>query len=55
MNEAIAKILRLQKHQQFLKDHGGRILDHDSAVLDRLNKDNPLSLADLSKFDRLAE
>jgi hypothetical protein len=55
MNEAMAKILRLQKHQQFLKDRGGRMLDHDSVVSDRLNEDDPPSLAELSEFDRLAE
>ncbi|KAJ5974027.1 hypothetical protein N7481_007313 [Penicillium waksmanii] len=43
MNEAMAKILRLQKHQQFLKDRGGRMLDHDSVVSDRLNEDDPPS------------
>jgi DNA repair exonuclease SbcCD ATPase subunit len=54
MNEAMAKVLRLQKHQQFLKERGGRMLDHDQAVADRLNEDDPPTAAEFAEFDRLA-
>lgn len=55
MNQAVAKIFRLQKHQQFLKDRGGRMLDHDQAVTEQLNVDDPPSAEELREFDRLAE
>lgn len=55
MNEAMAKILRLQKHQQFLKDRGGRMLDHDQVVADRLNEEDPPTAAEFAEFNQLAE
>ncbi|KAJ6050561.1 uncharacterized protein N7446_010670 [Penicillium canescens] len=55
MNEAMAKVLRLQTHQKFLKDRGGRMLNHDQAVSDRLNADDPPTADEFREFDRLAE
>lgn len=54
MNNAMSKILRLQQHQKFLKDCNGRMLNHDQAIMDRLDTEDPLSAAKLSKFDYLA-
>ncbi|GCB18982.1 hypothetical protein AAWM_01867 [Aspergillus awamori] len=47
MNQAMAKIIHLQKHQQFLKDRGGQMLDHDSEVLEQLDEEDPPNTEDL--------
>ena len=36
-----AKIVRLQKQRQFLKERGSKMLDHDSNVLDILDEEDP--------------
>lgn len=55
MNQAMAKVLRLQKQQQFLRDRGEKMLDHDSNVLERLDEENPLSTEELQELERLAD
>ena len=50
-----AKVARLFKQQQFLKDCGERMLDHDSNVLERLDEENPLSTEELQELERLAD
>ena len=50
-----AKVARLFKQQQFLKDRGERMLDHDSNVLERLDEENPLNAEELQELERLAD
>lgn len=50
-----AKVARLFKQQQFLKDRGEKMLDHDSNVLERLDEENPLSAEELQELERLAD
>ncbi|KAL2009636.1 hypothetical protein VTN00DRAFT_5443 [Thermoascus crustaceus] len=50
----MAKIKRLRKQRKFLKEYGLRMLDHDTAVMDKLNEDDPLSAKDLAELERLA-
>jgi hypothetical protein len=55
MNKAMAKVLRLQTHQKYLKERGGRMLNHNQAVSDRLNAEDPLTADEYREFDRLVE
>ncbi|RJE21888.1 hypothetical protein PHISCL_05773 [Aspergillus sclerotialis] len=55
IQEVIARIVRLQKHQQFLRERGGRMLEHDIAVLERLEEEDPLSTEDVRELERLAD
>jgi hypothetical protein len=55
MNETMAKVLRLQKQQQFLKDRSGRMLNHDSDVMAQLDEEDPPTAEDLAELDRLAD
>ncbi|PWY91858.1 hypothetical protein BO94DRAFT_583782 [Aspergillus sclerotioniger CBS 115572] len=41
------KVARLFKQQQFLKDRGEWILNHDLSVLEQLDEKDPLSAEDL--------
>ena len=50
-----AKVARLFKQQQFLKDRGEKMLDHDSNVLERLDEENPLSAEELQELEHLAD
>lgn len=50
----LAKVKRLRKQRKFLKERGLRMLDHDTAVMDKLNEDDPLSAEDLAELERLA-
>ena len=50
-----AKVAWLFKQQQFLKDRGEKMLDHDSNVLERLDEENPLSTEELQELERLAD
>lgn len=43
------------RQQQFLKDRGERMLDHDSNVLERLDEEDPPSAEDLRELERLAD
>jgi DUF1009 family protein len=55
MQEAMSKILRLQKQQKFLKERGVKILDHDTVVMDQLDEEDPLTTKDLRELERLAD
>ena len=48
------KVACLFKQQQFLKDCGEKILDHDSNMLEWLDEENPLSIKKLQELDCLA-
>ena len=50
-----AKLLRLRKQQKFLKERHSKMLEHDSAVMARLDAEDPLSAEDLQELDRLAD
>jgi hypothetical protein len=49
------KIIRLRKQRQFLRSRNDRILDHDSALIEQLDAEDPLSAEDLAELDRLAD
>jgi Spy/CpxP family protein refolding chaperone len=55
IEQLFAKMKRLRKHRKFLKDRGGRMLDHDSNVLDLLDGEDPPSAEDLRELERLAD
>lgn len=55
MQEAMSKILRLQKQQRFLKERGGRMLEHDSLLMEQLDEEDPPSAEDLRELERLAD
>ncbi|BCR87428.1 uncharacterized protein ACHE_31415S [Aspergillus chevalieri] len=50
-----AKLMRLRRQQQFLKERGGRMLEHDSNLMERLDEEDPLSAEDLQELERLAD
>ncbi|BCR90110.1 uncharacterized protein ACHE_80833A [Aspergillus chevalieri] len=55
MQEAMSKIIRLQKQQRFLKERGGRMLEHDSKLMEQLDEEDPPSAEDLQELERLAD
>ena len=55
MQEAMSKILRLQKQQRFLKDRGGFMLEHDSKLMEQLDEEDPPSIEELQELERLAD
>jgi hypothetical protein len=55
MQNEMSTILRLETQQEFLRQRNDNMRYHDSAVLDQLDSDNPLSAEDLAELDRLAD
>jgi hypothetical protein len=39
--QTLARIVRLRKQKQFLKERGKKMLDHDTVVIDRFDEENP--------------
>ena len=54
MQEAMLKILWLQKQQKFLKEYCGCMLEHDSLLMEQLDEEDPPSAEDLHKLEHLA-
>lgn len=55
LTESLARIERLKKHENFLNDRGVRMLNHDTAVSERLDEESPPSAEDLREIGRLAD
>lgn len=55
LTDTLARIERLEKHENFLNDRGIKMLGHDTAVSERLDEDDPPSVGDLREIERLAE
>ena len=54
MQEAMSKILQLQKQQKFLKECCGCMLEHDSLLMEQLDEEDPPSAEDLCELEHLA-
>ncbi|KAI9038426.1 uncharacterized protein KD926_010845 [Aspergillus affinis] len=54
IEQLFAKLKRLRKHRNFLKERGGKMLDHNSYIMDVLDGEDPPSAEDLRELDRLA-
>lgn len=55
LTESLAKIERLEKHESFLNERGVRMLNHDAAISERLDGEDPPSAGDLREIERLAD
>ena len=53
--DIMMKIIRLRKQRQFLRSRNDRMLDHDSALMEQLDAEDPPSAEDLAELDRLAD
>ena len=51
----MSRILHLHKQEQFLKDHGGCMLGHDSFVMEQLDEEDPPSTKELQELECLAD
>jgi len=52
--ELLARIARLRKQQKFLNKRGSSMLEHDTLVMENLDRENPPSPEGLAELERLA-